>query len=205
MLTHPLLPKLRELKLSGILATLPQRTQLAQEQSLSPTEFLALLLDDEIERRLQYRLSRRTREAGLDPSKTLARFDFSAAPQVSKSLIADLALCHFVERGENLILAGQTCTGKTHLGTALGFSACSQGKKVRFFTVTSLVTQLLECREEHTLKRFHKQLERLDLVILDELGYVPFSMAGAELLFEVVSRAYERTSLIVTTNLPFES
>lgn len=95
-------------------------------------------------------------------------------------------------------------TGKTHLATALGFAACSQGKRVRFTTTTGLVTQLLEQRETRTLQRLHKQLKRLDVLILDELGYVPFSKTGAELLFDVVSRAYERTSLIVTTNLPFE-
>ena len=91
-----------------------------------------------------------------------------------------------------------------HLACALGFAACAQGRRVRFTTVTALVTQLLECREQRTLQRIHKQLERQQLLVLDELGYVPFSKVGAELLFEVVSRAYERTSLLVTTNLPFE-
>ena len=87
---------------------------------------------------------------------------------------------------------------------AAGFAACSQGRRVRFFTVTGLVTHLLECREERSLHRFHKQLERQHLIILDELGFVAFSKAGAELLFDVVGRAYERVSLMVTTNLPFE-
>ena len=101
------------------------------------------------------------------------------------------------------MLVGNPGTGKTHLATALGFAACTQGKRVRFTTTTGLVTQLLEARDTRTRQRLHKQLERLDLLLLDELGYVPFSKAGAELLFEVVSRAYERTSLLVTTNLPF--
>ena len=100
---------------------------------------------------------------------------------------------------------GNSGTGKTHLATALAFTACQQGRRARFVTVTGLVTQLLERREQKELERFHRQLEPLDLLVLDELGYVPCSKAGAELLFEVVSRAYERTSLIVTTNLPFES
>jgi len=89
--------------------------------------------------------------------------------------------------------------------TALGFAACCQGYEVRFFGCTALVTQLLEAREDKQLQRLLKQLEKLDLLILDELGYVPFSKAGSELLFEVVSRAYERQSLIVTSNLPFEN
>ena len=101
-------------------------------------------------------------------------------------------------------LTRATGTGKSHLATALGFAACQQGRKVRFFTATGLVTQLLERREHQELERFQRQLERMDPIILDELGYVPFSKAGAELLFDAVGRAYERTSLIVTTNLPFE-
>ena len=101
-------------------------------------------------------------------------------------------------------VSGSSGTGKSHLATALGFAACAQGKRVRFWTACALVTHLLELREQRELKQFQAQLDKHDLIILDELGYVPFSKEGAELLFEVVSRAYERVSLIVTTNLPFE-
>jgi DNA replication protein DnaC len=93
----------------------------------------------------------------------------------------------YIAKKENVLLVGNAGTGKTHLATALGFAACSQGKRVRFYTTTGLVTQLLEAREERTVQRLHKQLDRLDLILLDELGYVPFSKAGAELLFDVVS------------------
>ncbi len=117
----------------------------------------------------------------------------------------ELAHGEFIKERENVLLIGNSGTGKTHLATALAFAACQMGFKTRFFGVTGLVTQLLERREERQLERFFKQLDRLDLLVLDELGYVPFSKLGAELLFEVVSRAYERTSLVVTANLPFES
>jgi hypothetical protein len=96
-------------------------------------------------------------------------------------------------------------TGKTHLATAFGMAACSQGRKVRFFRVTELVTLLLEAKEERHLLRMRQQLAKLDLLVLDELGYVPASKAGAELLFDVIATAYERNSLVVTTNLPFEN
>src|SRR3954452_4508620 len=112
--------------------------------------------------------------------------------------------CEFVDRREAVILIGNPGTGKTHVATALAVEACRRGQKVRFWRVTELVTQLLEAREERLLMRLKSQLARLDLLVLDELGYVPASKVGAELLFDVISTAYERTSIIVTTNLPFE-
>jgi len=136
--------------------------------------------------------------------KTIDSFDFPAQPSINEPLVRELLRGEYIAKRENLLLVGNPGTGKTHLACALGFAACSQGKRVRFYTTTGLVTQLLEAREERTLQRLQKQLERQDVLLLDELGYVPFSKAGAELLFDVVGRAYERTSLIVTTNLPFE-
>ena len=137
--------------------------------------------------------------------KTLDSFAFKVQPSINQPLIRELMSGGYVDERENVLFIGNSGTGKTHLATALAFSACQQGRKVRFFSATGMVTALLERREERTLERFNRQLERLDLIVLDEFGYIPFSKAGAELLFEIISRAYERTSLIMTTNLPFES
>ena len=112
--------------------------------------------------------------------------------------------CEYVDNRESVILLGNPGTGKTHLATVLGIAACHHGKKVRFWRVTELVTQLMEARDDRQLMRLKNQLAKLDLLILDELGYVPASKLGSELLFDVISQAYERTSIIVTTNLPFE-
>jgi len=119
-------------------------------------------------------------------------------------LVRQLATGEFIEHRENVLLRGNSGAGKTHLAIALGFAACSQGRKVRFFGTTDLVTQLREAGEERKLRRLLHQLQSQDLLVLDQLGYVPFSKSGAELLFEVVSRAYERQGLVITTNLPFE-
>jgi DNA replication protein DnaC len=120
-------------------------------------------------------------------------------------LVAELARCEWIDKRENLILIGNPGTGKSHLATALAAQACAKGYKVRFFRTTELVTALIEARNEQSFLRLKTQLARLDLLVLDELGYVPASKVGAELLFDCISIAYERTSLIVTSNLPFES
>ena len=111
----------------------------------------------------------------------------------------------YIEKRENVLLVGNSGTAKTHLTTALGIAACGQGKRVRFYQVTELIALLMEAREERELTKWKHQLAKLDLLILDEVGYIPASKLGAELLFEVISTAYERQSLIVTTNFPFEN
>lgn len=195
---------LKQLKLPAFLrdyATLAEQCQ--AERSDYPTYLLRLAERETIER--EHRAAeRRVNAAKFLVIKTLDTFDFKAQASINEELVRELSRGEYLEKRENVLFVGNPGTGKTHLACALGFAACQQGRKVRFYTVTNLVTQLLERREEKSLEKLHKQLERFDLLILDEWGYVPFSKAGAELLFDVVSRAYERTSLMVTTNLPFE-
>ena len=127
--------------------------------------------------------------------KLISEFDFTAQPTINRLLVLDLMRCEYINKRENVLLIGTSGTGKTHIATSLAVEACSQGKRVRFYRVTDLVTQLLEAREERQLSRIRGQLSKLDLLVLDELGYVPMGKAGAELLFDVMSRAYERMSL----------
>ena len=166
--------------------------------------FLLRLCERELTERQQRAMERRIKAAKFPSLKTIESFKFDAQPDINEPLIRELLVGEFIGQRENVLLIGNSGTGKTHLATALGLAACRDGRRVRFFGVTSLVTQLLEAREDRRLERFFKQLSRFDLLILDELGYVPFTKAGSELLFEVVSRAYEQQSVIVTTNLPFE-
>ena len=174
------------------------------DRSDYPT-YLLRLVERELLDRERKAAERRVKEARFPVVKTLDTFDFGTQPSINESLVRELMGGEYIDNRENILLIGNSGTGKTHLACALAFAACAQGRRVRFFTVTGLVTELLECREEKKLQRLHKQLERFHLIVLDELGYVPFSKVGAELLFEVVSRSYERNSLIVSTNLPFEN
>ena len=165
--------------------------------------YLLRLTERELLDRERRAADRRLRSARLPVMKTLDTFDFAAQPSINQTLVRELMRGEYIARRENVLVVGNSGTGKTHVATALAFAACAQGRKVRFWTVTQLVRQLLETREDRSLQRLLTQIERQHLLVLDELGYVPFTKAGAELLFEVVSRAYERQSLVVTTNLPF--
>jgi DNA replication protein DnaC len=147
---------------------------------------------------------RRIKDATFPVKKTLDSFDFKAIPSLNKSMVMELARSEYIKKLENVLAVGNSGTGKTHLAIALGLIACQEGIKVKFFTAASLVTALMEARDEKSLTKFKRQLSRKDLIIVDELGYVPFSKTGAELLFEFFAERYERGSIMVTTNLPFD-
>jgi len=166
--------------------------------------YLLELTEAELLERERKAAERRLKAARFPVLKSLESFDFTARPSVNKVMITELARCEFIDRRENVLFVGNPGTGKTHLGIALSAAACAKGYRVRFYRVTELVTQLIEARDEHVLLGLRGRLAKLDLLVLDEFGYVPASKTGAELLFDVISTAYERTSLMVTTNLPFD-
>ena len=196
---------LKQLKLPTMLKEYLLLAQACSQEKCDYQTYLLRLCEKELADRQKRAMDRRITAAKFPMLKTIDTFDFAAQPSVNEPLVRELLRCEFIDKKENILLMGSSGTGKTHLATALGFAACCQGYKVRFFGCTALVTLLLEAREDRQLQRLLSQLEKQNLLILDELGYVPFSKAGAELLFEVVSRAYERQSLMVTTNLPFEN
>jgi DNA replication protein DnaC len=149
-------------------------------------------------------VERRIKEARFPTVKSLDSFDFTAIPSLNKTLVLELARCEYVTRRDNVIAVGNSGTGKTHIALGLGLAACQKGLSVGFTTAAAMVHGLIEARDEKRLLRLQRQLTGHKLLIVDELGYVPLSTTGAELLFEVFSQRYERGSTIVTSNLPFD-
>jgi DNA replication protein DnaC len=195
---------LKALKLPTMTAECEKVAARCARENVDHLGFLLQLGELELLERERRAAARRLKAARFPTPKELGSFDFAAAPSVNRPMVLELMRCEFIDRRENVLLVGGSGTGKTHLATALGMEACGRGKRVRFYRVTELATQLLEAREERQLGQLRSRLAKLDLLILDELGYVPASKAGAELLFDVIGTAYERTSVVVTTNLPFE-
>jgi DNA replication protein DnaC len=196
---------LKALKLPTILAECEKVAGRCAAENIDHLTFLLQVCELELIERERKAAERRLKAARFPTPKTLDSFDFTSRPSVNKPLVLDLVRGDYLNRRENILLVGPSGTGKTHLATALGMAACEQGRRVRFWRVTELITTLREADEDRQLLRLRAHLAKLDLLILDELGYVPASKAGAELLFDVIANAYERSSVILTTNLPFEN
>jgi DNA replication protein DnaC len=195
---------LKQLKLPTVLREHSKIAKLCAAEGVDYERFLLRLCEQELIDRQRRMVERRVKQAKFPTIKRLDSFDFTAIPSLNKTLVMELARCEYVDREENIIALGNSGTGKTHIATGLGMEACQKGVPVLFTTAASLALELIEAKDEKTLLRFQKQLARKKLLVIDELGFVPLSKTGAELLFEVFSQRYERGSIIVTSNLPFD-
>jgi len=194
---------LKALRLPSFLREYDKAARECAAEGADYPRYLLRLSELELLDRDRRATERRIKAAKFPVVKTLDTFEFPALPKLNKKLVLELARCEFIDRRENVLALGNSGTGKSHLALALGMAACQGGYRVRFTTAAALVHELLEARDERRLLRFQKQLAKQDLLIVDELGYVPLSKTGAELLFEVFSQRYEQSSTMVTSNLPF--
>ena len=199
-----LVPKLKALRLSGILATLEVRNRQAIEDQLSHVEFLERLLEDEVERRAQKQLDLRLRRAAFTTEKTLEGFDWTFNPTINRQQILDLATGQWVERKEACLLVGPSGTGKSHLAQALGHEACRRGYDVLFTTVAKLLAHLHGGRADGTYERRLATYLRPDLLILDDFGLRPLRGRELEDLYEVINERYERGAILVTSNRDYD-
>jgi len=195
---------LKALKLPTFLREYDKVAQQCATEGLDHPRYLLRLSELELIDRERRMVERRIREARFPTVKSLDSFDFTALPTLNKASVNELARCEYIMRRENIIALGNSGTGKTHIALGLGLAACQKGLSVGFIAASALVHELLEARDDKRLLRLQKQLAGYKLLIIDELGFVPLSKTGAELLFEVFSQRYERGSILVTTNLPFD-
>src|SRR5438067_4846545 len=202
--THLLLrSNLKQLRLPAMHAEFDKLAREAATANEGYEQYLLRLTELEVAARASNAVTARIRAADFPVAKDFDTFDFSAVPSVNKPKVLELARGEWIEQRTNVCLVGSPGTGKTHLATALGLAACRQGKRVRFFSAAKLVTKLEQAQKQYQLERLMSQLDRADLLICDELGYLSFSKSGAELLFSVFAERYERRSLLLTSNLAF--
>jgi DNA replication protein DnaC len=195
---------LKALRLPTFLREYDKVARQCAADGVDHVRYLLRLAELEMIDREQRLVERRIRAARFPAVKSLDGYDFTALPSLNKVLVLELARCEYLARRENVIALGNAGTGKTHIALGLGLAACQKGLAVGFTTAAALVHELIEARDEKRLLRLQRQLAACTLLIIDELGYVPLSPTGAELLFEVFSQRYERGSIIVTSNLPFD-
>jgi DNA replication protein DnaC len=194
---------LKTLRLPTMLREYDKVAQQCAAEAADYPRFLLRLVELELLDRNRRAIERRIKAARFEVIKTLDTFDFLAIPSLNKQLVLDLARGDYIDRRENVLALGNSGTGKTHVALALGLAACQKGYRVRFATAAQLVHELIEAGDEKRLLRTQKQLAAYQLLIVDELGFVPLSRTGAELLFEIFSQRYERGATLVTSNLPF--
>ena len=200
LLTH----YLKTLKLPTFLREYNKIAKLCAAERLDYEGFLLRLSEQELIDRQRRMVERRIKQAKFPTLKSLDSFDFTAIPSLNKKRVMELSRCEFVDKKENVITLGNSGTGKTHIATGLGLAACQKGISVLFTTAASLANELMEAKDERRLLRLQKQISRNKLLIIDELGFVPLSKTGAELLFEIFSQRYEQGATIITSNLPFD-
>jgi DNA replication protein DnaC len=193
----------KRLKLPTFAQNYRKFAQEAAQANQTYEHYLLALLEQEALQRETNQVRRRIQAARFPILRTLDTFNFAAVPSVNKAKILELTRGEYIAQRENILFVGEIGTGKTHLATALAVVACRQGKRVRFYTAAGLINELTEARDERRLLRLQTQLMKQDLIVLDEVGFVPFSTQGSQLLFQFCSERYQRGSMIFTTNLEF--
>ena len=194
----------KQLKLPTVLREYEKVARECAESGVDHPRYLVRLIELELIDRERRMVARRLKAAKFPVTKSLDSFNFKTIPQLNKMQVLDLVRCEWIDRRENVIAFGPSGTGKTHLALGLGLAACQKGMSVGFTTAAALVNELMEARDERRLLRFQKQMASHKLLIIDELGFVPLSKTGAELLFELISQRYERGATMITSNLPFD-
>ncbi len=195
---------LKTLRLPTFLREYDKVAKQCAAEGVDHSRYLLRLAELELIDRERRMVERRIKQACFPAIKSLDSYEFKALPSLNKMLVMELARCDYIDAHENIIAVGNSGTGKSHIALGLGLAACQKGLAVGFITASALVHELMEAADEKQLIRFQKKLAKYKLLIIDELGYVPLSPSGAELLFEVFSQRYERGSTIVTSNLPFD-
>ena len=190
----------RQLRLPSMSREFERLARHAAATNQNYFEFLLRLTESELATRAAAAISRRIKDARFPVLKDFDVYDFSVLPQLSKPKVLELARCEWIEQKYNCCLVGSHGTGKTHISIGLGLAACRAGLRVRFFTAAALVSKLEQAQKQYTLDKFLGQLDRAELLICDELGYVSFSRNGVELLFRLLTDRYERSSVLITSN-----